>query len=455
MNSRLVVFCFILFVILISSTCKKQTKLLDQDWDGKVIIVGAGISGLYAGYMLGELGIDYTILEASNRVGGRIRTLDGFSDFPIELGAEEVHGEKTVWYRFLKDNGVEFVEGETTDFLMLDSKLQSYDDVEEDADVKKALEFQEDMEDYEGSDITVSEYIKQQNIPSRVEHLLNAVIGNEYGTSNDSIGVNSIVTAENEWTAGEKNFLPNGYSYMDLINDHFKDVIKNVQLNKSVTAIDYSQDRVKITDISDSIHVADKVILTVPLSVLKKGMISFNPKLPTANQDAIDNIKMGQGMKIILKFSERFWDENTGSIYGEGYVPEFWSTGTGRSVDNNVLTAFVMGANAKYLSDLDSGAVDIVLQELDDMYGAGIASGKLVSSYIMDWTKEPYILGSYSYPNPDSDKYRNALAASVEDKIFFAGEATNFNGHIAMVHGAIETSIRVIDELVTIINNEE
>jgi monoamine oxidase len=428
--------------------CKEVSVLASTGWKGKVIVIGAGASGMYAAYLLKQNGIDVKVLEASDKYGGRIRTLESFSDFPIELGAEEVHGRRSIWYNIIKKSDATFVEEETTDYMTLDGKLTSEDDAEGDADVQKAIELLENIEDYEGKDITAEQFIKKEGISDRVKHILEAMIGNEAGTSNSRIGIGSLAKESDLWTSGESNYLLKGKAHLSILEKHFSSIMGQIQLNTAIKKIDYSSDSVKLTDTSGKTHEADKVILTVPITILKEQKIDFVPALPEEKTTAFQKIGMDAGMKIILKFKTRFWDANLGSILSDGYVPEFWSTGTGRSSDNNVLTAFVHGKNAEYLSAQGENAVTIVLDELDQMFGEKVASKSLVKSRIMDWSKEPFIKGTYSYPKPNSFGSREIIAKPVNGKLFFAGEATNFNGHNATVHGALESGKRAVVELV-------
>jgi len=93
------------------------------------------------------------------------------------------------------------------------------------------------------------------------------------------------------------------------------------------------------------------------------------------------------------------------------------------------------------------GAVSVAVQELDGLFGSNAASAALVDSHIQDWSKEPFIRGAYSYPNPGSEPLRSTLAQSIDKKLYFAGEATHHQGHFATVHGAMETAYRAVDEL--------
>lgn len=78
------------------SSCRKRTLFEDVDFDGKVLVIGAGAAGLYAGYVLKSRGIDFQVLEASDHYGGRLGKLTGFANYPIDLGAEWLHGRNSI-----------------------------------------------------------------------------------------------------------------------------------------------------------------------------------------------------------------------------------------------------------------------------------------------------------------------------------------------------------------------
>lgn len=429
------------------SGCRKYGPL--DEFDGSVTIVGAGAAGLYAGWLLKNAGASVRILEATDRIGGRIKELTGFSDFPIELGAEEVHGHRSEWYRIVKDSGAEFITADDTDRVQIDGGMKDIDDLESDADYKKLMQLIDNIGDYSGGDITVADYLTQQGIASRLLPLANALLGNEYGTSNAILGVKGIAEADRLWSAGNQNDLVKDRSFYSILTQKFASVIGDVQLNTHVFRIDFSGTQVVCTDISGNEYTSDKVLVTVPLGVLKNHVIEFVPQLSASKQDAIAKLGMGPGMKVILKFSQGFWPAQTGSIYGGGLVPEFWATGGGgRSANDNILTAFVHGDNAATLSAMGAGMVPAICAELDAMYGNGVATNTLQDSHVEDWFANPFIQGTYSFPEVGSGNARQLLASSVDGKLFFAGEATHLEGHFATVHGALETGYRAADEIV-------
>ena len=435
-------------------SCRKQ-PLFQTDWKGKVIVVGAGASGLYAAYLLHQAGIEVQILEASDKSGGRVRPLEGFTDFPVELGAEIVHGQRSIWHDIVRDHGGTFVQDHTEDFMSLDGVLTSEDDAENDADVEAAMNFLETLESWEGADITVEQAATEAGLSARVMYLIEAMAGTELGTSNSRVGAVGLAREADLWSAGEQNLTLKGQSFLQIMHTAFSSIMDKILYDvpvSKITQVDSSTERMRVDTSNGQSFDADRVIVTASLGVLQAGLIEFEPVLPSAKQSAIDGLGMGKGMKIILKFNQRFWPANLGSLLDDGPVIEFWSTGTGRSEENNTLTCFIMGEEAEFLAAQGAGAVPLILEQLDGLYGAGVASNNLADSVIMDWTAEPYILGSYSYPPPNSAGLRQALAEPVADKLYFAGEAANTVGHPSSVHGAMEAASAAVRLLIENVN---
>lgn len=438
----------LLFLSRFLASCKKEDDLLNKkiNWNGKVIIIGAGPAGMYAAHLLDRLRINVEVLEASSVYGGRVKALPGFSDFPIELGAEWVEGENSTFHDIAQSRANIMLD-DAMEYAVVDNILQSEDQLQNDNDMRTAVGFIENVWKYSGADISVAQNINQQGIPSRVHHILEAFIGTEFGSSNSRIGMKTLALEDNKWTAGEKSFLLKGASILSVFEAEFSNILNKIQLNTVVNAIDYSGAAIEIRDAANHLFTADKVLVTVPVTVLKSGDIRFTPELPDEKKQAAQGISMDAGMKIIMKFSQRFWPDDAGAIISNGNVKVFWVTGIGRSAENNLLTAFLMGSDAEYMSSLGQGAVSKAVEELDTIFGAGVASGSLIDSVIQDWSKEPFIRGAYSYPNPGSEPLRAILAQTINKKIYFAGEATHYDGHFATVHGAMETAYRAVYEL--------
>jgi monoamine oxidase len=149
---------------------------------------------------------------------------------------------------------------------------------------------------------------------------------------------------------------------------------------------------------------------------------------------------MDTGMKIILKFKHRFWEERMYFLHTDGFLPQFWNACKGKSDTATVLTSFIGGSRAEKLDDMGVDPVRFALEELDEIFGAKIATRSFERGLIADWGADPWIRGLYSYPTVQTtESSREALARPLAAKIFFAGEATNTLGSSGTVHGAMET----------------
>ncbi|GDX83509.1 amine oxidase [Deltaproteobacteria bacterium] len=414
----------------------------------RVVVIGAGAAGLYAGWTLQDEGATVTILEASAVHGGRLRVLEGFADFPIELGAEEVHGERSILHTLLVADGARFVDADDADVYFVDGERRGEGVLEED-DFADAEAFVDALGDWEGDDVTIAARIADEGLAARTDFLTDAWIGNEYGAQNDLIGARSLAQGDAAWTAGDTNFALDGTTLLGHLESALAAVLPAVKTGQAVTRVDHDADGVTVTCADGTTYAADAVIVAVPITVLRDGDITFSPALPDDKLTAIGKVPMGAGMKVVLSFARRFWDADTGSIYGAAHVPEFWATGLGRSAENLVLTAFVMGDKAEALSALGDDAIATVLADLDAIYGAGVASGAYVDGVIQDWLKEPTIRGAYSYPGPGSHAARAIVAEAVGETVYFAGEATHTEGHFGTVHGALETGERAAEAVLT------
>jgi len=193
----------------------------NNQFEGNIIIVGAGASGLAAAKKLEENGISYQILEATDKLGGRIQKNEDFADFPIDLGAEWIHEDKSILNYLINQSG-----SEPNVETILYQPMDVY------AEVSGSI-WQiptQDMEEY------YADYIKEYKFKST--------------TWNDFIYENFAQSAE-----------------------------QNIVYNSKVTTIDYTGNKVVLTTENGTEYQADKVIITVSLGVLKSNAISFNLSL--------------------------------------------------------------------------------------------------------------------------------------------------------------------------------
>lgn len=413
----------------------------------KVLVIGAGAAGLCAADSLLEADVETLVLEASHRVGGRIRTLEGFATVPVELGAEEVHGPENAVADLARAQGTELVQHRTIDDMMrLDGMLIGLDQAELDPDVARAFKVVDELGDYRGENWTVEEFLIRDHFPRRSWHYLDSRLGIEHGTTLNRLAMRGFATYQKGWQARETNYSLRT-SYLGLFQPMIDRLGDRIRLNSPIVGVDWSG-RPKVRLQNGEEMEADAVIITVPLPILVERCIHFSPQLPAEKVTAADCIGMDTGMKIILKFRDRFWVERTYFIHTDGFLPQYWTSCKGRSDDDFVLTAFIGGARAEMLDRMGVDPVRFALEELDELFGRKTASRTFERGLVADWGAEPYIQGLYSYPTVrTTEGHREALARPLGGKIFFAGEATNTFGASGTVHGAMETGRRAAREV--------
>lgn len=415
------------------SACRKETWFEDLKYNGKVIIIGAGAAGLYAAFVLKSKGIDFEILEASSVYGGRLGKITGFADYPLDKGAQWLHGKNNIVADLVGRSGVTITLDDSEEFYWFNNQIVS------------ELPQSVDLFGNEGlTDVSFKEYAHQQGLGAEYDNIIETIAG-DYGAAASRISALGNYLDEENWTSGDEDFKFRE-TYFDVIDSEIASKVSDkIRLNTPVTKIDYSQTSITLTDANSNTYTADKVIVTVPITILQQNTIQFVPALPAEKTNAISKIGMGAGMKVFLKFSSRFYRDN---IAGGSVCAAYAAEHIGKSGNDNVLLAFVMGEQAENLTALGSDAAitNALLQELDAMYG-GQATATFLASHVENFTTHPYILGAYSYCTVNMGDARKVASQSVDNKIFFAGEAMNTNGHHQTVFGAAETGYNAVIEL--------
>lgn len=413
-----------------------------------VIVIGAGAAGLAAAERLADSGCMVTILEASDRVGGRIRHLEGFADFHVELGAEEIHGLENCLVPLVEAAKADLMRHETIhDYIRYDGKLISLEAARAGEDLREAFEFVDNLSRFSGPVWTVEQCIVAQHLPGHAWHYLDSRLGVEHGTTLDRLGMRGFAGYERNWQLREENYTVR-QPYVTLLNPLLDKVRDRIRFGAAVARIEWGgpQAVVRLAG-GDDLH-ADAVIFTGSVAVLRDASPEFSPALPPDKQEAINNIGMDGGMKIVLRFDRRFWPEDMYFLHSDTFWPQFWTPGKGRGGKAQILTAFVSGTRADFLRQLEVDLVEFALGELDRIFGGRVASGNFEDAYVADWTTEPFVRGLYSFPLAHTEpRHREALAAPLGGKLFFAGEATDLDGHSGTVHGAIESGRRAAKEV--------
>lgn len=412
-------------------------------WD--VIIVGAGIAGLATAEELAAQGVERVlIVEARDRVGGRIWTDTIGDNIPIDVGASWIHG--------VNNNPIAQIAQKNN----IDTQATDYENETEYRSGAAAKSVRSNLwEDFEGFaydydtrsiQSNLDAYVQDNNLNAGeiqyLEYLINITIEHELGADGKDVSMESFDGGD-ELSGGDV-LLPGGYSQIVAVLAEDKEIT----LEQPVTAIDYSGELVSVQTQKGDVLLAKQVVITVPLGVLKKQYISFTPPLPQRKQAVIDRLGMGVLNKTYLLFDEVFWDTEVELIGYVGTEKGQWAETLNLYpyTQQPILLMFNAGEyGIEIEGKSDRDIIEAAMSVLKEMYGSDIPSP--VDSVITRWSSDQWSGGSYSYvPTGASFKDYETLGESVDTKLFFAGEATNAD-FPATVHGAFLSGVRVATEI--------
>jgi monoamine oxidase len=421
------------------------------------IVIGAGISGTAAARKLSEKGLKVVVLEARNRVGGRLYTIkttlpDG-KKLNVDLGASWIHGygQKNPLVKLVKESGATtFAKKTNFDNSQLyysngspvsDSQEAKYEDTWDEFErylEKKQYEYDDDP----GLETVVSSFIKSKSLRGNdlraFQYGLNVNIEHEYAAPISKLSL--WFDEDEEFSGGD--MLVNGYQK---VVEYLSSGL-SIVLNTKVIQIDYSKrDLISVrtvhaTNGSANTYTSSSVIVTLPLGVLQSSSVKFTPALPQVNVNAIKGLGSGLLNKCVLVFPRAFWGSKIEFIeridqLGKGAFEETMSL-------MPVASAPVLyGFNAAtYAYSLEKKTND---QTCAEMMAALRTIWKnaptYTSCYVSRWAADPYSRGSYSYTTPrmEFEKAHKDVGRAVgNNRVQFAGEHTSVE-YPATVHGAL------------------
>lgn len=347
-------------------------------YDGHVLIVGAGPAGLAAAKVMAENGVRYTVLEATDRLGGRLKKDTTLADFPIDLGAEWIHSNPVVLNRMKGKPG---------------------DEVEEDL------------------------------IPYRLESS-STWDGEELRPLTDRF-----MNRYYEFMPESKFKFSTWYDFvMENIGD---EVAENVLFKSVVSRVDWTGESVEVVTTDGQRHTADKVILAVPVGVLQKGAIEFNPPLDMVRAEALQRIEFLTGFKMFLRFEECFYPNVVACKVPSG-EKVFYDVAFKKEASSHVLALLVQGEIANNYFELGSkeSMVRAVLDELDVMFD-GEASKQYTGEWRLEnWGQAPHIEGTWTSAYRERSRDLKTIRKPLGNRVFFAGEIFDLHRQMG-VPGAV------------------
>lgn len=424
----------------------------------RVLVLGAGMAGISAARALSDKGYSVTILEARDVAGGRIRT-DTSLGAPVDLGASFIHGTRgNPLVTLANQFGAATYNTDLGEDLYLNAagapisrSVLRQGQREYDAVYKKLVAVQERLEQDRSIGRVVTPLLKrirQQRgsaISDLVKFLVRSEISVEFGADLDKMSLEYF--DEDESFSGPDLLLKPGF--ISLIEGLSRGL--DIRYNEMVRRVSWSSSGVQVTTTSRVFH-ADRVVVSLPLGVLKRGDIEFSPGLPKGTTTAISKLAMGVLDKTYFKFATSFWqrsEDPVGFIGNVGarastQIPEYYTLD--QAVGEPILFGFTAGAQARRFEQLDTATIRAAtMTSLRKIFGSSIPEPEAMIQ--TRWSSDPYSYGSYSFvPVGGTTEYYDTLSRPIDQRVFFAGEATH-RTYPGTVHGAYLSGIREANQV--------
>jgi monoamine oxidase len=406
------------------------------------LVIGAGLAGLTCAQRLIADGQRVLVLEARQRIGGRIWT-ERRHGSAIDLGASWLHGvASNPLHRVVTQDlrlAVIHTDEQSRITIGLNGQPWSAERTERadawlDAFVRRA-------EDSGRTDQSLSRLLTKP-LSSDQRFTLIADVEHELGAPLSAIAANAPLGDGQELVGGDA-LVPDG---LDLVVQYFARGAE-IRLGQVVQKIENHPQGVRVTTTAGAVFEARRLCCTVPLGVLKRNLIRFEPRLPNAKVRAIEHLGMGVLDKIVLQFPERFWDPTTwlrNDGPEAGLWPE-WVDLTGM-IGRPTLMGFIAATQAQQLERLpDQAILTSALNQLKRCYPKRVIPAP-TDVLMTRWGQDPFACGSYSFPAVGSTPGMRADLAQRWDAIVFAGEAVSAT-HPATLQGAYLSGIQAAQAL--------
>jgi monoamine oxidase len=444
-----------------------------------VIIIGAGAAGLAAGRVLSGAGKNVCILEARDRIGGRVSTIHVPDlPLPIELGAEFIHGESDVTLPIVDAAALAAMELPDTHWWSRPEEdtarwepLNDFWDIVD--GVRKKIRPRK-------RDISFAEFLRsQRGLPPRTRELARSFVEGYHAADAERMSVLALRAADEEQSqdsaAGNRQFrLAGGQdALIDWLHSGLDPERVSLRLGTIATDVQWSPRSVTVDCRSRSTQATERIraaalVITIPIGVWKaprdqEGAIRFDPPL-REKEDALAKIEAGHVVKIAFRFREAFWDDpefvaeraSTKDVArglplnfvhsGDRFMPTWWTTAPVRSP---ILTGWAGGPAADaLLAEGPEAMTDRGLDALSRAWGVPRRrlDALLIGTFHHDWQHDPFSRCAYSYAGVGGSGAHDALARPLRGTLFFAGEATS-GDETGTVAGAIASGRRAARKL--------
>lgn len=413
-----------------------------------ILVVGAGMAGLSAARTLADAGRPVRIIEARDRIGGRVCTDRGWGT-PLDLGASWIHGTldnpltelarrararlvSTDYYGWVKlavDPALQPLDYHSATWRSFVERARSQGGA---GSLGSAVQAAAD-----GARLSTADR-------AQLAFYLTTEIEDEYAADANQLSAGTFDTGD--YAGGDQDLITNGY---DALPQSLADGLA-IELNTPVTAIAQRDDGV-VVRAGDTSFRGPAAIVTVPLGVLKAGAIAFDPPLPHAHTRAVTALGFGALSKSFFRVDQRTWNMDNAFYQYIGPAGGLWSQWfTLPSDAGPIVVAFNGGERGRFVESRDpSDVLASALPIARRLFGDHISLTDVRTS---SWTVDPYALGAYSFHAPGSGlEDRRRLQQPIGDRLYLAGEAVGVDNP-ATATGALASGRYAANQLLQQLN---
>lgn len=415
----------------------------------RILVVGAGMAGLAAARRLADEGFHVTVLEARRRIGGRIRT-DRSLGAAVDLGASWIQGTAgNPITRLAEEAGADTVTTDFDSWLVLDGEGGEVSDARAeaaDASWGRISDQLEKRAEEAPRNASVADGMRElgatpQDLSPLERWVLTSTIVTEYGAEPDELSLSSFY--QEGGYDGDSVQFPGGYTQLP----RFLARGLQVRLGHEVHRIAHGRKGAVVTTNRGTFH-GDRVIVTLPLGVLKANVVAFDPPLPAAKQAAIQRLGVGLLDKVVLAFDEPWWPEDVHAFGLVGDSQPVTEAYNGLIFTGRPILVGLRGGDAarQRTTQAPGNAVDEAMAAMMQAAGKDLPHPR--HAVVTHWAADRFARGSYSFvaAGASLDDYAT-VAAPVGERLLFAGEATN-GETFATVHGAYESGLREANRII-------
>jgi monoamine oxidase len=424
--------------------------MADSSYD--VVVIGAGMAGLTAARALGEAGLKTLVVEAQDRIGGRIWTRH-VGDEAIELGAEFIHGRPPELWALIEEAGLETYERKGTQICFEDGALTDCG-----GEMEAVFEPLEKLEKFNGPDMSFAEFLDREQTPAEERGPMIGYVEGFNAADHREISAASLGVQQKaeDATQGDHTYkLRGGYDQLPrYLSERIAELGGRVLTGTPVREIRWEPSLVEVVSDLWTFSVPQAVV-TLPLAVLQSGAMKIEPS-PGRILEAANRLRMGQARRFTLLFAERFWENlppqpalgEMSFLFAFTEMPPVWWTP--RPEASRTITGWVGGPRSAALTGLDPKTLaDKACTTLGRIFGLRKERihALLKGCYTHDWQRDRFALGAYSYVAAGGLDASRQMTEPVADTLFFAGEHTDVTGHWGTVHAAMRSGLRAAEQV--------